>query len=134
MSNTLRKELREILAEQEHATWASWQKWVHKQGIWVKVGKGDMLALPSETIDRWEREISTPYANLSEAEKDLDRKEVDKILPTIIAAIQARLPKEKEGDGGVAVLVSNTQDLWKAGKDGYNTCLAEVKTLLEEAE
>lgn len=64
----------------EHERWAGWQKYMFSKG--VKYPDGD-FHLPSELYERWLRQINTPYSELSEAEKESDRKEVRKYLPLI---------------------------------------------------
>ena len=61
---------REMLAELEHKQWAHWTRY--------------MLAnLTPENIERWQRQIETPYSELSEKEKNSDREWADKILSII---------------------------------------------------
>ncbi len=59
-----------MLAELEHKQWAHWTRY--------------MLAnLTPENIERWQRQIETPYSELSEKEKNSDREWADKILSII---------------------------------------------------
>lgn len=65
-----KKELREKLAALEHEQWAHWTKY--------------MLAnLTPENIERWKRQVDTPYDKLSEKEKDSDREYADKVLALV---------------------------------------------------
>lgn len=48
---------------------------------------GDLI-IPAALAERWERQIATPYAELSETEKDGDREQVDRYWP-LIAALTA---------------------------------------------
>ncbi|MDJ0707838.1 MAG: hypothetical protein QNJ46_31570 [Leptolyngbyaceae cyanobacterium MO_188.B28] len=64
-------DLREQLADLEHQQWAHWTRYM-------------LNNLTPENIERWRRQIDTPYADLSEAEKASDRRWADKVL-TIIA-------------------------------------------------
>ena len=41
------------------------------------------VIIPKEYADRWFRQINTPYAELSEEEKESDRKETRNYLPLI---------------------------------------------------
>jgi hypothetical protein len=43
--------------------------------------------IPADLVEQWQRQIETPYQSLSEAEKESDRDQVRKYLPTIIAAL-----------------------------------------------
>ena len=63
----------ERLAALEHEQWAAWTSY--------------MLAnLDAAHIEGWERQIQTPYADLSEKEKDSDREWVEKILHILMEA------------------------------------------------
>lgn len=89
-------ELMERLASIEHERWADWQKWVH--GMLVVNGNGE-YTLPTDAIRRWDRQIETPYAELSEQEKQSDRDQVMRYWPIIQAYItnqrQANVKKNK---------------------------------------
>jgi hypothetical protein len=41
------------------------------------------ITIPAWAVNRWLRQMMTPYEYLPEAEKDLDRAEADKILALI---------------------------------------------------
>lgn len=74
------QELIEQLAEKEHASWARWMDYLFSRCPFTE--KGDAL-IPRELVERWQRQIDTPYAHLSEQEKQSDRNEVTHILPII---------------------------------------------------
>jgi hypothetical protein len=77
----------EELASIEHERWAHWQQYVHGKGIRQPEGS---LLLPAELVSRWEAQIATPYADLSEEEKQSDREQVHRYLPRILAEISKR--------------------------------------------
>lgn len=79
--------LMEKLAAAEHERWAHWQRYMHGQGDRRPDGS---LTLPAELVQRWEAQIATPYAKLSETEKESDREQVRHYLPLIAAALVAR--------------------------------------------
>ena len=61
----------ERVAALEHEQWAHWTK--------------HMLAnLTPENVERWERQAATPYAGLTEAEKDGDREWAEKVLDLLM--------------------------------------------------
>jgi Tol biopolymer transport system component len=66
-------ELMEHLAAIEHERWADWQRWVHEAGTRNPDGS---VTISAANVARWERQIATPYADLSEPEKEADRREV----------------------------------------------------------
>lgn len=70
----------ERLADYEHDRWSRWQKHVFSKCI---INKDGSLTIPKEFVDRWTRQINTDYMNLSEEEKNSDRKEAIRILNCI---------------------------------------------------
>jgi hypothetical protein len=88
--------LREQLAAIEHERWAHWQSWMHSA---CRDNGDGSLTIPAELVERWERQIRTPYADLSEAEKKSDREQVDRYLPLVTAdydALAARLERAEK--------------------------------------
>jgi len=79
-----RKELFEILADIEHQRWSDWQKYIHSKCVKVvdvvdNQSSKDVLReilIPLELFNQWERQINTPYKDLSEKEKESDREQV----------------------------------------------------------
>ncbi len=77
---TKEEEIIEIMAEVEHIRWASWQKHLHSKCVDVK---GPDIVIPREWFDRWQRQIETSYKDLSESEKESDRREARKTLKAL---------------------------------------------------
>lgn len=69
--------LRERFAAIAHAVWADWMRYLF--GKCIRNGSG-MVSIPVSLAARWERQISTPYAQLSEDEKESDRAIADRYL------------------------------------------------------
>lgn len=69
----------EKLAAIEHERWADWQKYLHSKCIRESTG----LLIPATLVKQWERQIATPYAELSEKEKESDREQVLRYWPLI---------------------------------------------------
>ena len=74
----------EILADVEHQRWAKWQHWLHRQCD-PGVVQGS-LVIPRYMVDRWDRQIATPYADLSDQEQESDRNEARTSLAALTAA------------------------------------------------
>lgn len=72
--------LREALSDLSHSIWSSWMRWMLSIGTFNEDGSWTM---PVELVKAWQRQIETPYAQLTEREKDLDREQADKILKMI---------------------------------------------------
>ncbi|MFZ5693636.1 MAG: hypothetical protein ACOY5F_20575 [Pseudomonadota bacterium] len=71
----------EKLAEAEHERWSHWQRYLHGKGTLQPDGS---LVLPAELVERWSKQFSTPYDELSASEKESDREQVQKYLPIIV--------------------------------------------------
>lgn len=82
-------DLLEKLAAIEHERWADWQGYVHRQCCqirWefpVNTFTFGGTVIPQPLVERWERQIDTPYAELSESEKESDREDVLRYWPAI---------------------------------------------------
>jgi hypothetical protein len=66
---TTDKELREKLASIEHERWADWQNYVHRVYL-----EGNF----KEFMLRWQKQIGTPYSELSDQEKASDMEQVNR--------------------------------------------------------
>ncbi len=93
MNEEFWSKLREELAAIEHDRWAHWQSFMHSKG--QRNSDGSML-LGADLIGRWESQIKRSYSELSDAEKDSDREQVDKYLPLIRARVCQLLPPPQE--------------------------------------
>lgn len=72
------------LAAVEHGRWADWQQYLHDQCQRTQDGS---LVIPAELVKRWAEQIKTPYAHLSETERESDRDQVRRYLPLIVEAL-----------------------------------------------
>lgn len=77
----------EDLAHMEHERWSHWQKYMHAKGRQQSDGS---LLIPADLVAQWNRQIAKSYAELSEDEKESDRDQVRKYLPTIIEALSTK--------------------------------------------
>lgn len=77
---------REDLAEYAHDAWGGWMKYLFSKGIIqnrynsVTGTFEDELVLPAWAVERWQRQMNTPYSDLPENEKESDRKEADRMI------------------------------------------------------
>lgn len=91
---TVNGEIYEELAAIQHDIWASWQKYVHDHKLRrVRIGLDTSYTLSVKDVERWNRQIITPYADLTENEKDSDREQVDKFWH-LICGLQGDKPDE----------------------------------------
>ena len=82
--------IKEKLSDIEHQRWADWQRYLHSK---CRVLHDGSLNISSELVEHWERQIETPYAELTEKEKDSDREQVARYLPIITTLIQEEKDK-----------------------------------------
>jgi len=79
MENKKLTEFIEKGANLEHERWAKWQSYLFSKSEWTENG----YLIPKELCERWQRQIATPYSELSEEEKESDRVEVRSYLPLL---------------------------------------------------
>jgi hypothetical protein len=77
------RELVEQLAEKEHASWSHWMAYLFKQC--TEDPESGSMTIPPALVARWHQQLETPYADLTEKEKQSDRNRVYHILPLIEA-------------------------------------------------
>lgn len=71
---------RERLAAVQHEIWASWQAWVFKVSTPNPDGS---MTIPANLVARWQRQIQTPYSQLSESEQASDLRQADKVIEVL---------------------------------------------------
>lgn len=79
------KGLVERLAAVEHERWSHWQRYLHSKC--VPQGNDGALLIPANFVKRWQKQIDTPYSELTDEEKESDREQVRKYLPLIVDAL-----------------------------------------------
>lgn len=70
----------EKLADYSHEAWSGWMRYMFAQGTFANDGTWHM---PKEKVERWTRQMNTPYQQLSESEKKSDRAEASKIVAIV---------------------------------------------------
>jgi cytochrome P450 len=73
-------ELREKLAYLQHDIWASWMRYMFTCGTLNPDGTWTM---PAEKVQRWQRQMVTPYSELTDNERESDRQQADKMLTVL---------------------------------------------------
>lgn len=71
--------LKERLAAIEHERWSDWMKYMFSvcSGIFAP-DRGPGSFIPADFAKRWIRQMNTPYAELTEEEKQSDRDQVER--------------------------------------------------------
>jgi len=72
--------MKEKLAEYAHEAWSGWMRHLFSLS---KTNADASVTIPRELVNRWQRQMTTEYKDLTEIEKESDREEVQKILDII---------------------------------------------------
>jgi hypothetical protein len=72
--------IREHLAALAHEQWCGWMEYLFKCGTTNADGS---FTIAPWAVERWLRQMQTPYAELPEEEKQSDRAEADKVFAVI---------------------------------------------------
>ena len=67
-------EILELVAAEMHEIWANWTEYM-------------LDNLTEENIDRWKQQIKTHYSDLSESEKDADRRVAKRITNIVVCGV-----------------------------------------------
>ena len=80
-------DLREKLADLCHRQWCGWMEYLFSKCI-EETGQFDKntgnLVIPAWAVERWKRQMNTPYQDLSEKERESDRKEADRFISLLL--------------------------------------------------
>lgn len=77
----MNEKILEILAAKVHTQWSCWMKYLFAQGKFQEDGSWTM---EKWAVDRWLRQSSARYEDLSEDEKESDRGEVEIYLGGLV--------------------------------------------------
>ena len=72
--------LRERLAALAHDQWSGWQRYMFKK---CTLNEDGTVTIPAWAVERWQRQMSTPYSQLPESERESDRRQADRVLAVI---------------------------------------------------
>jgi len=90
----------EPLAEYAHNAWGGWMQYLFSKGATHKSGA---VIIPADLVERWKRQMQTPYGLLPEEEKLSDREEANKIIEVFAKGIL-------EDPGTAALLGSSLEE------------------------
>ena len=119
-------------ADLEHSRWSKWQSYMHSKCVEHENGKGEWVCFPSESFRRWERQINTPYSDLSEKEKESDREQVREYIPLlnqILNQVQKEAYKQGQEDRIDGDMIANAYD--EGVKEKRKKYLEELENMLD---
>lgn len=85
----------ELLADKQHEIWAHWMKYQFSKCQPHKISSLNTrtkeyedietggLVIPKDLVERWKRQMETPYSKLTDKEKESDREQVRKFIDLI---------------------------------------------------
>jgi hypothetical protein len=72
----------------EHDRWAKWQRYMHSK---IEPSADDSIYFIGKVwLDRWNKQIDTPYELLSEEEKESDREQVRPYIKDFLSLLQSK--------------------------------------------
>ena len=90
--------MREELADLCHKQWSGWMEYLFSKCT-AETGQFGRdtgnLVIPERSVERWQRQLHTPYADLSEDERESDRKEADKFIAIMLLQTVAQQAEDK---------------------------------------
>lgn len=72
--------LRETLAVYAHTAWAGWMEYLFRFGT---INEDGTFTMQADKVERWQRQMNTPYDQLTEQERNSDRMEADVMIGLI---------------------------------------------------
>lgn len=78
-------DLRERLADLCHSQWSGWMVYLFSKCA----EKSGALVLPPWAVERWTRQMNTPFRGLTNTEQESDRHEADKFLAIFDEQVRA---------------------------------------------
>jgi hypothetical protein len=84
--NYIDKKMEEF-ADLEHQRWSKWQKYMHSK-LQRSIEDKGFMRLPDLYFTQWERQINTPYSELTEKEKESDREQVRPYIEALKQALE----------------------------------------------
>lgn len=76
----VRSVVRDQLADHAHRAWSGWMAWQFSLLVAQEDGS---LVIPQHLVERWSRQMTTPYAALHSDERASDLAEADKMLAIV---------------------------------------------------
>lgn len=70
----------ERLANLAHEQWSGWMQYLFEKSTKNQDGT---VTIPAWAVERWQRQVATPYADLSEQEKESDRREARRVITVL---------------------------------------------------
>lgn len=130
----------EKLADLAHKSWSGWMEHLFEKS---ESNEDGTVVIPKELVERWKRQIETKYEDLSDDEKESDRKEARKVLKILEAKLEVTAMKEKikqmlKDGKSEEEIASTLQQIKTKGLDNpeadRSQAIKDIKRSIQEAE
>ena len=81
--------LREQLSAIAHEQWSGWMEYLFSKCVNPVEPDTGTVVIPKWAVDRWTRQMKTPYSQLPEDEKESDRMEADRAIEVFKQNVKA---------------------------------------------
>lgn len=106
-------ELREHIAAVQHEIWSHWMRYLFSRAEGSDYAGGAVI--PNALVLRWQRQMETPYAGLTERERESDREQADKVLAVMAAELAAATQRAEAAEAQLAAVPQCA--LWRLYND-----------------
>lgn len=120
-------DLREQLAALAHEQWSGWMRYLFGCLEYAADADAEPRLITLSSYERWKRQTRTPYAELTEAEKESDRKEADRVL-ALCSSIYRKREEAK------AVEINSLSAQVDRDSEDYTRAVFELKDMLSAAK
>lgn len=79
-----RANVKESLAALQHKIWGHWMRYLFQVSVYNDDGT---VTVPADKVVRWQRQSTMTYSQLTEAEKDSDRRIASEVLGALREAL-----------------------------------------------
>ena len=121
-------ELREQLADEQHAIWSHWMGYMFACGTHMPDGT---WVMPADKARRWQRQMETPYTALTDKERESDRHQADKVLAVVQPALAAANARAEAAERELAAVPVEAIRRYFDHSDAYAAVQADTYEMHE---
>jgi len=92
MNDSVKELAREALADHAHRTWTKWLRYMFGKGTFNNDGT---WTLPADFVNHWTSQMNRKYKELSEQEKESDRRIADQYLAVFLLTKNKKTEKKE---------------------------------------
>lgn len=115
-------ELREQIAAVQHEIWSHWMRYLFSRTE-ASDSAGSCIyggaIIPNTLVLRWQRQMETPYAELTDKERESDRHQADKVITLFTGTITALRQRAEAAEAALAAVpdyAAYAADVWQSSQ------------------